>query len=132
MVNLQARTAFLAGDGEGAIRLAQEALSLNREERDDAERANSSRILADAQLALGNAAAAAEAYADAIALDKRLGLGDKLVLDLSGLGRAAQAQGRGEEARGWFERARAAARAAGDEAGAATAEALLEALSRSR
>jgi tetratricopeptide (TPR) repeat protein len=132
MVNLQARAAFLAGDREEAVRLAREALSLNRDARDDAERANSLRVVADGQLALGSASAAAEAYADALALDKKLGLEDKIVLDLLGLGRAAQGQGHAEEARGWFERARAAAGAAGDESGAAEAEALLETLPQSR
>jgi tetratricopeptide (TPR) repeat protein len=132
MVNLEARASFLAGDREAAIRLARQALSLNREEKDDVERANSSRIVADARLALGDAAAAADAYADALSLDKKLGLEGKIVLDLVGLGRAAQRQGRGDEARGWYERARAAARAAGDEAGAAEADALLEGLSASR
>jgi tetratricopeptide (TPR) repeat protein len=132
MVNLQARAAFLAGDPEGAIRLAQKALPLNRGAEDDVEHANSLRIVADAQLALGRSAAATDAYADALALDKKLGLGGKIYQDLVGLGRAAQGQGRGEEARGWFERARAAARAAGDEAGAAEADALLEALQPAR
>ena len=132
MVNLEARAAFLAGDREAAIRLARQALSLNRDEKDDVERANSSRIVADARLALGDAAAAADAYADALSLDKKLGLEGKIVLDLAGLGRAAQRQGRGDEARSWYERARAAARAAGDEAGAAEAEALLEGLAASR
>lgn len=128
MVNLQARAAFVAGDPGGALRLAHEAHSLNRDAEDDVERANSLRIVADAQLALDRAAAAAETYADALALDKRLGLESKIFLDLVGLGRAAQLQGRAGEARGWFGRARAVAAAAGREEDATEADALIEAL----
>lgn len=128
ILNLQARAAHLGGDREGAIRIARAALTANREAGDDVERANSSRIVADAQLALGRPAAAAAAYADALELDKRLGLEPKIFLDLVGLGRSAQGQGRAGEARGWFQRARAAALAGGDEAGATEAAALLEAL----
>lgn len=128
ILNLQARAALLGGDREGAIRIAQAALPANREAEDDVERANSARIVADAELALGRPAAAAGAYAYALALDKRLGLEAKIFLDLVGLGRAAQGQGRVGEARGWFERARAVALAAGDEAGATETAALLEAL----
>lgn len=128
ILNLQARAALLGGDREGALRTARAALPANREAGDDVERANSSRITADAQLALGRPAAAADAYADALELDKRLGLEAKIFLDLFGLGRSAQGLGRAGEARGWFERARAVALAAGDEAGATEAAALLEAL----
>jgi hypothetical protein len=132
ILNLQARAAFLAGDQAGALRLAKEASSANREAGDDVERANSARIAADAELALGRPAAAAGAYADALALDKRLGLEMKIFLDLVGLGRSAQSRGLAGEARGWFERARAVALAAGDEAGATEADALLESLPPAR
>jgi tetratricopeptide (TPR) repeat protein len=128
IVNLQARAAFLAGDFEGAIRLAKQALPLNRSAKDEEETANSSRITADAQLASGRHAAAANAYATALAVDKRLGLDAKILADLIGLGRAAAGGGRSSEARGWFERARAVALASGDEAGATEVEALIEAL----
>ncbi|HWR97579.1 MAG TPA: tetratricopeptide repeat protein [Candidatus Methanoperedens sp.] len=126
MVNLQARAAFLAGDHEQARRLAERALPLNRAAKDDGERANSSRIIADAELALGRPEAASDAYADALAVDKKLGREGMVFLDLAGLGRAAQRRGRADEARRWFERARAAALAAGDERSAAAADALSE------
>jgi tetratricopeptide (TPR) repeat protein len=128
ILNLQARAAFLAGDYEGAARLAKKALPLNRVARDEAEQANSSRIAGDAQLGSGRHAAAARAYAAALALDKRLGLDGKVFLDLLGLGKAARGGGRTLEARGYLERARAVARAAGDKSGAEEADSLLEAL----
>jgi tetratricopeptide (TPR) repeat protein len=132
IVNLQARAAFLAGDGAAATTSANEAIALNRAAGNDAELANSSRIVADAALAGGRHAAASRAYEQALQLDKKLGLEPKIVLDLLGLGRAAQAAGRTNDARSFFERARAAARGAGDEQGAAEAAALIESLGPQR
>lgn len=126
IVNLQARAAFLAGDLEGAIRLAKKALPLNRAAKDEEETANSSRIIADAELGAGRHANAGRAFADALALDKKLGLETKIVLDLLGLGKAARGDGRTHEARGYFERARAVARASGDAKTAAEIDALIE------
>lgn len=128
IVNLQARAAFLGGDVDRAAHLAEEALPLNDAAKDEGEAANSSRIIADAHLAAGRHAAAARAYSEALAADKRLGLDRKIALDLLGLGRAAQLAGRPDEALGYFERARAVARAAGDDAGAAEGAALIDVL----
>lgn len=128
IVNLQARAAFLAGDREGAIRLAGKALPLNRAAKDGPETANSSRIIADAEMSAGRHANAGRAFAEALALDKKLGLEAKIALDLLGLGNAARGDGRAHEARDYFERARAVARAAGEATTAAEADALIEAL----
>jgi hypothetical protein len=52
-----------------------------------------------------------------------VGLHGKVLVDLLGLGRVAQAARQTDEALGYYERARAvAARAAGDDAGAAAVE----------
>lgn len=126
IVNLQARAAFLAGDREGAIRLARTALPLNKSAKDEEETANSSRIIADAELGAGRHANAGRAFAAALALDKELGLEAKIVLDLIGLGNAARGEGRTREARDYFERARTVARSSGDAATAAQIDALLE------
>lgn len=128
ILNLQARAAFLAGDDREAARLAEKALPLNKEARDEEETANSSRIVADAALRSGRHEAAVRGYTAALALDKKLGLDAKILLDLVGLGRAARDGGRTFEARGYFERARAVARGAGDAAGAAEIDALIAAL----
>lgn len=126
IVNLQARAAFLAGDLSGAIRLARKALPLNRSAKDEEETANSSRIIADAEMRAGRHADAGRAFADALALDKKLGLETKIVLDLLGLGNAARGAGRAREARDYFARARTAARASGDAKTAAAIDALIE------
>lgn len=125
IVNLQARAALLGGDAAGALGLAQKAQGLNRRAKNDEERANSSRIVADAELLSGRYATADQAYAAALAIDKRLGLEAKILLDLLGLCKTAQADGRPGQALGYCERARAVARASGDEAGAAEAESLI-------
>jgi len=128
IINLQARAAFLAGDPDGAIRLARRALPLNRAAKDEEEVANSSRIAADAHLAAGRHGAAASGYAAALAIDKKLGLDAKILTDLVGLGKAARNADRPHEARDWFERARAVALASGDEPGATDLEALITSL----
>lgn len=125
IVNLQARAAFLAGDREGAIRLARKALPLNRAAKNEEETANSSRIIADAEMGAGRHANAGRAFATALALDKKLGLEAKIVLDLIGLGNAARGDGRTREARDYFERARTAARASGDAKTTAAIDALI-------
>ena len=91
-------------------------------------RAEAARLAGLLALDAGDAPGGARWAARALELDKRLGLEAKIFLDLVGLGRSAQGQGRAGEARGWFERARAVALAAGDEAGATEAAALLEGL----
>ena len=126
IVNLQARAAFLAGDPEGAIRLAQKALPLNRAAKDEEETANSARIIADGEMGAGRHANASRAFATALALDKKLGLEAKIVLDLLGLGNAARGDGRTNAAREYFERARTVARASGDAATAAEINTLIE------
>lgn len=128
IVNLQARAAFIAGDLEGAIIFAKRSQSLNRAAKDREETANSSRIIADAELGSGRPAAAARAYSAALALDKKLGLDAKILLDLVGLGRAAQDEGRTREALDYFKRASAVARAGGNEKATAEINALIEAL----
>ena len=132
IVNLQGRAAFLSGDAEGAIRLARQALPLNREAGDKEEQANSSRIIADAELSRGRHDAAGRAYASALAIDKKLGLSSKILADLVGLGDVARGAGRPGEARGYYERARATARAAKDTAGEAEADARISGLAPPR
>jgi len=128
IVNLQARAAFLSGDLAGAITFAEKARSLNLAAKDEEELGNSSRIIADAEIGAGRHDAAARAYSTALALDKKLGLDAKILLDLLGLGTSARDEGRTRAALDYFERARAVARAAGDETGTTEIDALIEAL----
>jgi len=121
IVNLQARIAFLAGDRTAALAAALEALALNREAKVDEETANSLRIAADVRSVLGELAKAQEGYAEALDLDKRLGLAAKIRLDLIRLGDVAAGQGRGNDARVYYRRALDASRGAADEPGIAEA-----------
>ena len=121
IVNLQARIAFLGGDRAAALAAALEALRLNREAKADDETANSLRVAADVHSALGELAKAQEGYAEALVLDKRLGLAAKIRLDLIRLGDVAAGRGRGEDARVYYRRALDASRGAADERGATEA-----------
>ena len=132
IVNLQARIAFLGGDRVAALAAALEALALNREVKADEETANSLRIAADVHSVLGELAKAQEGYAEALILDKRLGLAAKIRLDLLRLGDVAAGQGRGEDARVYYRRALDASRGAADEPGIAEAVERIQGLEPSR
>ena len=132
IVNLQARIAFLGGARVAALAAALEALALNRAAKADEETANSLRIAADVRSVLGELAKAQEGYAEALALDKRLGLAAKISLDLIRLGDVAAGQGRGEDARVYYRRALDASRGAADEPGTAEAVERIRGLERSR
>jgi len=121
IVNLQARIAFLAGDRAAALAAALEALALNREAKADEETANSLRIAADVRSVLGELAKAQEGYAEALVLDKKLGLAAKIRLDLIRLGDVAARMGHDEDARVYYRRALDASRGAADEPGTAEA-----------
>ncbi len=132
IVNLQARIAFLAGDRASALRLALEALRLNRSAKADEETANSLRIAADVRSLLGELAKAEEGYAEALTLDKRLGLAAKIHLDLIRLGDVAAGLNRGEDARAFYQRALDVSRGAADELGTTEAVERIRGLGESR
>ena len=108
------------------------ALALNRAAKADEETANSLRIAADVRSAFGELAKAHEGYAEALVLDKRLGLATKIRLDLIRLGDVAVGQGRVEEARIYYRRALDASRGAADESGIAEAVERIRGLEQSR
>jgi tetratricopeptide (TPR) repeat protein len=130
VLNLTARIDIQAGDWAAAGRGAEEALGLLRDAGDSEELANAHRLAASAALGSGRPADAAARYEQALAIDTRLAVSDKIRADLLGLAAAERSRGRTESAAAYLHRARAVARAAGDEAGATEAEALLESLSR--
>jgi tetratricopeptide (TPR) repeat protein len=116
ILNFQAGMRLTAGDAAAARALAARALAANRRHADaEEEEANSLRLAADAALALKDYAAAVAGYQAALTLDKRAGRPHKIAADLLGLGDAARAQGRGNEAADYFRRARSVAEAGGDE-----------------
>ena len=81
---------------------------------------------------LGELAKAEEGYAQALVLDKKLGLAAKVRLDLIRLGDAAAGQGRSEDARVFYRRALDASRGAADEPGMAEAVERIRGLEQSR
>ncbi len=123
--NLRARIALERSDAPAARAHAHAALAINQRFADRTEQGNSLRLLGDAALALGDAVSAERSYAEALALDKALGLPSKIVLDLIGVGRSLRAQGRATDASEYFRRAQFVAIGAGDEAALAHATRLL-------
>lgn len=108
--NLGARLALERGEAAAALAAAGAALARNRADGDALETANALRLMASAQLMLGDRAQAAVALAEALALDKRAGHSDKIYQDLLLLGRAASDPG---EQRMYWIRAQNVARAGG-------------------
>lgn len=122
IVNVQARTAFLAGDLPRALDLAAQALHLNREADAGEEIANALRTIADARTVLGDLAEAEKYYTDALVLDKKHGLSVKIRLDLIRLGDVVAGSGRSDEAAAYYRRAYDVSQGAADEAGMAEAQ----------
>ncbi|MCS6764575.1 MAG: hypothetical protein MO853_12240 [Candidatus Protistobacter heckmanni] len=92
--------------GEGALTaLAQPGLS----ERDTA---NAQRMLGDALAAAGDPAQSEQAYLQALALDKKINLPQRVAEDLLRLEALARKQGRQDAARDYAQRARLSAEAA--------------------
>jgi tetratricopeptide (TPR) repeat protein len=79
---LRGQVAFSQGDSAGAALLAQRAIAAASASAQDAEQAGALRLLARAQMRLGQTGPAAEALAHALAIDLRLGQPDRLALDL--------------------------------------------------
>jgi tetratricopeptide (TPR) repeat protein len=130
--NLLGRVLLRLGKGEEAARLAEAALKQNREEGAREEEANSLRLGAESNLALGRPGKAGELYGQALALDKELGLSGKIAQDLGGLGRAAEGANDAAGAAGYYRRAFAVSLNGGDVAGAATYLELLATLHRQK
>ena len=126
--NVRGQLALEAGRPDQAAAAARAALSASRAAGDRAETANALRLLGGVALRSGDAAAAAGFLQEALAIDKDLGAPRKIYLDLIALGRASALKGDRNAARSFYERARAVSEADRDSAGAARANALIEAL----
>jgi tetratricopeptide (TPR) repeat protein len=127
--NLRARIALGQADARAALGHARGALAINQEYEDRAEQGNSLRLMGDAALTLGDSVAAEQSYADALVLDKALGVPQKIILDLIGVGHSLRTQGRRTEAAEYFRRAQSVATGAGDEAAVELASRLLKSTS---
>ena len=126
LLNLRARAALTRADNSAAIEWAAWAQSAAPDESGRTERANALRIIGEARLALGEQRAAVQAIEQALALDKALGLPQRIYSDLMLLGRAHAALGERAAARDYFRRSLAVANAAKDADGARAAQAALD------
>jgi tetratricopeptide (TPR) repeat protein len=117
--NLEARLFLDSGEAARALAAAQRAQRLNSRGGDAAEHADSWRFVGRAFAATGDPSSAYDAFARALDLDRELGRSDKVVADLLGMAGSARDAGRPAQALACAERARTAARAAGDADGEA-------------
>jgi len=112
--NLEARLFLDAGDPVNALATARRAQRLNQRSGDDTETADSWRFIGRASMQTGNPSGAYDAFSKALDLDRELGRPPKVADDLLGMAQGAREAGRPDQALACAERARTAARAAGD------------------
>jgi tetratricopeptide (TPR) repeat protein len=99
LLNLQARLALARADAPAAHALAERALAINRTRTGGKEMANSLRLQAEANIQQRQFAAALAPLGEALALDKRLGLPDRIEADLALMAEAHAGAGNAEQAR---------------------------------
>ncbi|MEP2776875.1 MAG: tetratricopeptide repeat protein [Luteolibacter sp.] len=112
--NLEARLFLDSGDPASALTTSRRALRLNRRNDDDTETADSWRYIGRSLSQTGDPSGAYDAFAKALELDTKLARTSKVTDDLLGMAAAARDAGRPDQALACAERARTAARAAGD------------------
>ena len=128
LANLRAHVALQRGDAPGALQWSTQAAG--RTDDGSAERANALRLSGRAQHRLGRHDAAAAALAQARAIDRKLGLSDRVALDLVAAAENESARGDAAAAREFYLRALDVYRAAGNAAAADSIGGRLAALPR--
>jgi tetratricopeptide (TPR) repeat protein len=128
--NVRAHVALQRGDAPGALRWS--TLAAGRADDGSAERANAQRLSGRAQRELGQHDAAAAAYAQALAIDRQLGLSDRVALDLTGAAENEAARGNAASAREFYQRAIDVHQAAGRQQAADALRQRLSALQAQR
>jgi len=103
--NLKSRLALKQKDYKAAASFGEKAAKLNDGLKDGAEKANSHRLVAAAYAGQGRMNEARKFYEQALALDKELGLGKKVALDLIGIGNVLYSQKDYAGAKNYFKRA---------------------------
>lgn len=101
--NVRAHVALQRSDARGALQWSAQAAA--RADDGSAERANALRLSGRAQRELGQGDAAAAAFAQALAIDRQLGLSDRVALDLIGAADNEAARGDTAAAREFYQRA---------------------------
>jgi tetratricopeptide (TPR) repeat protein len=132
IADLRAHVALERGDAAGAIAQAERAVALAAQAQHDAEQANALRLLGRARSRNGQHAEAAAVLAQALDIDRRLGLPERIALDLVYAGDNERARAQPAAAREFYERALQVYLAAGQGQGAETARARLSAVSATR
>lgn len=128
IADLRAHVALERGDAAGAIALAGRAVALATQAQHDAEQANALRLLGRARSRNGEHAEAAGALAQALDIDRRLGLPERIALDLVYAGDNERARAQPVAAREFYERALDVYLAAGQKQGAETVRGRLAAI----
>jgi tetratricopeptide (TPR) repeat protein len=128
--NLRAHVALQRRDSDAAAQWAARAATQAAEET--AERANALRQLGRARKQLGQADAAAAALAQALAIDRKLGLSERVALDLVEAADNEAVRGQTAAAREFYERAIDVYQAAGQSKAADAARQRLAALPAAR
>lgn len=105
MTNLRAFIALERGDAQRAAGMAARAAELATDHGLPAERANALRLQGRAQTRLGQTGPAAQALAQALIIDRDLGLPERIALDLMYAGENEAQRGDAAAARDFFERA---------------------------
>ena len=113
LANLRAHLALQRSDFAMAVQLSSVAATLAAQGAQAAEQANALRLQGRAQSRLGQTEAAAAALAQALAIDQRLGLPERVALDLLHAGENEQRRDRAAAAREFYERALVVCQAAG-------------------
>ena len=105
MTNLRAFIALERGDAQRAAGMAARSAELAAAAGLAAEQANALRLQGRAQTRLGGTALAAQVLAQALHLDRELGLPERIALDLMYAGENEERRGETAAAREFFERA---------------------------
>jgi tetratricopeptide (TPR) repeat protein len=113
LANLRALVALERGEAGRALDQASRAADLARAMGNESEHANALRLLGRASTRVGKTDEAAAALARALAIDRELGLPERIALDLMHSGENEEKRGQIGAARDFYERALNVASAAG-------------------
>jgi len=113
LADLRAHVALQRGDAASAAQFAARAAEVAAQAEQQAEQANALRLLGRARSHGGQTAEAAAALAQALAIDQRLGLPERVALDLLYAGENEQRRSQPAAAREYYERALVVYQAAG-------------------
>ncbi|MBI5194913.1 MAG: tetratricopeptide repeat protein [Nitrospirae bacterium] len=100
--NLKGRTAFFKGDFSSALTYAETGLELNKKSSDKDEEANSLRLIAGIKAKRGEYEDSKKLFKNALAIDKELGAGRKVAMDLTGIGDIFAGQGACKDAMNYY------------------------------